>query len=49
MRSLHEDDISESFKELARILMSENDLRIPTNPLEAENLYCEFLCLIDNI
>ena len=39
MRSPHEDDISDSFKELARILMNENDLRIPTNPVEAENLY----------
>lgn len=44
-----EDDISDSFRELARILMNENDLRMPTNALEAENLYCELLCLIDNI
>ena len=49
VRSLHEDDISDSFEELARILMKENDLRIPTNPVEAENLYCELLCLIDDI
>ena len=49
MRSLHEDDISDSFKELASILMNENDLRILTNPVEAENLYCELLCLIDDI
>lgn len=43
------EDISDSLRELARILMNENDLRMPTNALEAENLYCELLCLIDNI
>jgi len=41
-----EDDISDSFRELARILMR---ILMPTNALEAENLYCELLCLIDNI
>ena len=44
-----EDDISDGFRELARILMNENDLRMPTNAHEAENLYCELLCLIDDI
>ncbi|KAJ7372070.1 hypothetical protein OS493_020494 [Desmophyllum pertusum] len=42
-------DISESFSELARILMNENALRMPTNPHEAENIYCQLLCLIDDI
>ena len=44
-----EDDISESFRELARILMNENDLRMPTNAHEGANLYCALLCLIDDI
>ena len=44
-----EDNISDSFRELASILMNENDLRMPTNVLKAENLYCELLCLIDDI
>ena len=30
-----EDDISDCFRELARILMNENDLRMPTNRHEA--------------
>ncbi|KAJ7388158.1 hypothetical protein OS493_039510 [Desmophyllum pertusum] len=38
-------DISDSFSELARILMNENALRMPTNLHEAENLYCQLLCL----
>ena len=42
-------DSSNSFNELARILMNENVLRMPTNSHEAENLYCQLLRLIDNI
>lgn len=30
-----EDDISDCFRELTRILMNENDLRMPTNRHEA--------------
>lgn len=44
-----EDDVSETFRELARILMNEHALRMPTNPHEAENLYCQLLSLIDDI
>lgn len=44
-----EGNISNSFKELARILMNKNYLRMPTNAHEAENFYCELLCVIDNI
>ena len=44
-----EDDISDSFRELARILMNQNDLRMLTNAHEAENVYCELLCLINDI